>query len=33
LMGQFTALHTQIDALFRWSLTREGEEHFGLEEL
>ncbi len=33
LMKQFTALHTQIDAFFRWSLTPEGEKHFGLEEL
>lgn len=27
---QFDALHSEIDAFFRWSLTRAGEEHFGL---
>jgi len=31
LLGQFGALHDQIDAFFRWSLTPEGEQHFGLE--
>lgn len=30
---QFNALHAQIDRFFRWALTPEGEEHFGLEEV
>lgn len=33
LRQQFEELHSEIDALFRWSLTREGEEHFGYTEL
>jgi len=30
LEAQFRALHSEIDAFFRWSLTAEGEHHFGL---
>lgn len=30
LVSQFRALHSQIDSFFRWSLTPEGEEHFGV---
>lgn len=33
LVNQFAALHAQIDAFFHWSLTEEGEEHFGVVEL
>lgn len=33
LMRQFKSMHAQIDAFFRWTLTKEGEEHFGLEEI
>ena len=33
LGSQFEALHREIDAFFRWSLTRRGEDHFGFEEL
>ncbi len=33
LHEQFGVLHSEIDAFFRWSLTKLGEEHFGLEEL
>ncbi len=33
LVAQFKTLHSQIDAFFRWSLTEEGVDHFGLEEL
>ncbi len=33
LRGQFEELHGEIDAFFRWSLTPEGEEHFGYEAL
>lgn len=33
LIDQFRTLHAQIDAFFRWSLTDEGAQHFGLEEL
>lgn len=32
LVDQFSLLHAQIDRFFRWSLTPEGEEYFGLEE-
>ncbi len=30
LRGQFEALHSEIDAFFRWSLTPAGEKRFGL---
>ena len=33
LRRQFEALHREIDAFFRWSLTHRGEDHFGFEEL
>lgn len=33
LIEQFEALHGQIDAFFRWSLTQEGERHFEVEDL
>lgn len=33
LRGQFEELHSEIDAFFRWSLTRKGEEYFGYETL
>jgi len=33
LSAQFKALHAQIDAFFKWTLTREGMDHFGLEQL
>ena len=33
LRNQFEELHSEIDAFFRWSLTEEGEEHFGYEAL
>lgn len=33
LRKQFEALHREIDAFFRWSLTHQGEDHFGFEEL
>jgi uncharacterized protein (TIGR04255 family) len=33
LLAQFTALHSQIDTFFRWSLTEEGMQYFELEEL
>lgn len=33
LIGQFKALHAQIDAFFHWSLTEEGAQQFGVEEL
>ena len=33
LLEQFRALHAQIDAFFRWSLSEQGESHFGVEEL
>jgi uncharacterized protein (TIGR04255 family) len=32
LSGHFLALHAQIDRFFRWSLTEEGSDFFGLEE-
>jgi len=33
LVAQFRLLHEQIDSFFRWSLTEQGAEHFGLEEV
>jgi len=33
LLGQFRTMHRHIDSFFRWTLTDEGAEHFGLEEL
>jgi uncharacterized protein (TIGR04255 family) len=33
LSRQITMLHDQIDRFFRWTLTSEGEEYFGLEEV
>ncbi len=33
LIEQFAALHAQIDGFFRWSLTDEGAQHFGMVEL
>lgn len=33
IIEQFEALHGQIDAFFRWSLTPEGEQHFEVEDL
>jgi len=33
LRRQFEALHREIDAFFRWSLTPQGEDHFGFEEV
>lgn len=33
LIAQFSVLHAQIDAFFKWALTSEGKDHFGLEEL
>jgi len=33
LEEQFTELHSQIDRFFRWTLTPNGETHFGLEEV
>ncbi len=32
IVAQYRALHSQIDRFFRWTLTEEGEKHFGLEE-
>ncbi|MBM2615040.1 TIGR04255 family protein [Actinoplanes sp. LDG1-06] len=32
LVGQFRAMHSQIDRFFRWTLTPAGEKRFGLEE-
>ncbi len=33
VIEQFGALHSQIDAFFRWSLTEEGEQHFEVVDL
>ena len=33
LLGQFQALHARIDSFFRWALTPDGAEQFGLTEL